>query len=104
MKRFLNGEINKEGEIYENMSKYIKLYRLKPRKTQDDKKSNLNDFIKYSDYYKYEVKNSNFICLFESNKIQILSLKIENDSFNSEALSGESIEDTRQTDEEKGFN
>ena len=61
----------------------------------------MNDFIKYSDYYKYEVKNSNFICLFKSNKIQILSLKIENDSFDSEALSGESIEDTRQTDEEK---
>ena len=97
MKRFLNGEINKKGEIYENMSKYEEQYRLyeiydnmseysglkrlKPRKVRHDIKSNLNDFIKDSNYYKYEVRNSNFICLFESNKIQILSLKIKEHKF-----------------------
>ena len=97
MKRFLNGEINKEGEIYENMSKYDEQYRLgeiyenisscdelyilKPKKARHDTKSNLNDFIKDSNYYKYEVRNSNFICLFESDKIQILSLKKEKHQF-----------------------
>ena len=101
MKRFLNGEINKEGEIYENMSKYDELYRLgeiyenvpescdtysdlyslKVRKIQHDTKSNLNDFIKDNNHYKYEIRNSNFICLFESKKIQILSLKITKDQF-----------------------
>ena len=77
MKKCLNDEINKEGEIYENITKYKERYRLKPKKNLDDTKSNLKDFIKDKDYYKYEIRNSNFICLFESNKIQILSLKIE---------------------------
>ena len=81
MKRFLNGEINKKGEIYENMSKYEEQNRLKPRKVQHDIKINLNDFIEDLNYYKYEVRNSTFICLFESNRIQILSLKIEEHQF-----------------------